>query len=346
MRLLLVTDAWYPQVNGVVRTLAMVLAVLDREGHRIEVLSPQNFTTLPCPTYPEIRLSLFPSRRVEEALEQFGAEAVHIATEGPLGIAARRICIKRDLPFTTSFHTRFPEYVQQRFKVPVDWTFAWLRRFHNAGAGVMVSTETLANELQERGFTNVMQWSRGVDTDLFHPRPKDFLDHLPRPIWLNVGRVSVEKNIEAFLKLPLEGTKLVVGDGPKLAELKRKYPETIFVGAKQGEELAQYYAAADVFVFPSRTDTFGLVVLEALASGLPVAAYPVPGPMDVINGSGTGALDPDLYMACQHALTISSKRCSDYASGFSWQACAFQFLENLRPFERNSAPVAGACVEG
>jgi len=331
VQVLVVTDAWYPQVNGVVRTLDTIATILRRQGHPVHLLTPQGFATLPCPTYPEIRLSLFPSRRVAEVLDKYAAGAIHIATEGPLGIAARRICLRRGLPFTTSFHTRFPEYVNARFHIPVGWLYAWLRRFHNSGVGVMVATATLHRELAERGFENIRTWTRGVDTHLFRPRDKSFLDHLPRPIWLNVGRVAPEKNIEAFLSLELEGTKLVVGDGPQLAELRNKYPRVHFVGAKRGEELALFYGASDVFVFPSRTDTFGLVILEALASGLPVAALPVPGPLDVIGDSRTGALDEDLAKACREALEIAPERCVAYAQQFSWEACAHQFLENLYP---------------
>jgi glycosyltransferase involved in cell wall biosynthesis len=337
---LVVTDAWYPQVNGVVRTLDAIATTLRGQGHVVRLLTPQGFATLPCPTYPEIRLSLFPGRRVAQILDENAAGAIHIATEGPLGMAARRICLRRGLPFTTSFHTRFPEYVNARFRVPVGWLYAWLRRFHNSGAGVMVATATLHRELTARGFENIRTWTRGVDTHLFHPRDKSFLDHLPRPIWLNVGRVAVEKNVEAFLSLELEGTKLVVGDGPQLAALRKKYPRVHFVGAKRGEELARHFGASDVFVFPSRTDTFGLVILEALASGLPVAALPVPGPLDVIGDSRTGVLDEDLATACREALEIPPERCIAYARKFSWEACARQFVENLYPAIRGDLALA------
>ena len=343
MRVLVVSDAWYPQVNGVVRTLEVIARLLRGGGHSIELLTPERFLTLPCPSYPEIRLSMFPRRRVAAAFAAFDAEAVHIATEGPLGIAARRHCLARGHGFTTSFHTRFPEYVNARFRVPSDWLYAWLRRFHNAGTGIMVATASVRRDLAARGFRNILPWTRGVDTTLFRPRERSFLAHLERPIWLTVGRVAIEKNIPAFLELPLPGTKLVVGDGPLLPELKRTYPAAVFVGAKGGEELARHYAASDVFVFPSRTDTFGLVLLEAAACGLPVAAFPVAGPLDVIGGSGAGALDADLEAACRRALAIPAESCTAFARRFSWEACAEQFLDNLRPLSPPSlAGTAGA----
>ena len=330
MRIALVTDAWHPQINGVVRTLARVNHELEQLGHEIHVIAPGEFRTVPCPSYPEIRLALFPGRGVVRRLKTLRPEAVHIATEGPLGLAARRACVKLGLAFTTSFHTRFPEYLTARTGLPPAVGYAWLRRFHRASAGVMVATPTLLRELEDRGFANLAPWSRGVDTGLFHPRDTPVLD-LPRPIFLNVGRVAVEKNIGAFLELDLPGSKVVVGDGPQRAELEARYPDVVFTGAKIGEELARHYASADVFVFPSRTDTFGLVLLEALATGLPVAAYPVQGPLDVIDGSGVGVLDEDLGAAARRALEIPRELCRTYAEGFSWQACARQFLDNLCP---------------
>lgn len=332
MRLLLATDAWFPQINGVVRTLSRVTEELRALGHEVEVVHPARFRTFPCPTYPEIRLAVRPKAGARRILEDFRPEAVHIATEGPIGWAMRSLCLARRLPFTTSYHTRFPEYVSARAPVPTAFGYAVMRRFHWPSSGVMVATPTLFRELESRGFRNVRAWSRGVDTDVFKPRNDPVLD-LPRPVYLYVGRVAVEKNLEAFLKLDLTlGSKLVVGDGPQLAELKARYPKAHFAGARQGEELARHYASADVFVFPSRTDTYGLVMLEALASGLPVAAFPVPGPLDVVDGHGIGVLDEDLAYAVERALAIPPERCRAHALKFSWRACAEQFLGNLHPF--------------
>jgi len=332
MRILLVTDAWHPQVNGVVRTLGKLKDQLTADGHEVVFITPDWFKTIPCPTYPEIRLALFPGRRIAETIEKLRPCVVHIATEGPLGLSAHRICVKRGIPFTTAFHTKFPEYVAARFGIPVDFTYRLVRWFHGHSSGVMVATDTIARELTARGFSNIKRWSRGVDTELFRPRDKSFLN-LPRPIMLYVGRVAVEKNIEAFLRTDLPGTKLVVGEGPRLEHLRAKYPDVVFAGVKVGEELAQHFAAADVFVFPSLTDTFGLVTLEALASGLPVAAYPVPGPLDVITDDRVGCLDNDLAKAVKVALTKSPADCRAHAEKFSWGACTRQFLENVRPFE-------------
>jgi glycosyltransferase involved in cell wall biosynthesis len=341
MRILLVTDAWQPQVNGVVRTLQRVQQECAALGHVIEVVAPDQFRTVPCPTYPEIRLALRPGGRIGARLRQFQPDCVHIATEGPLGIAARRHCLKAGLPFTTSYHTRFPEYVSARAPVPLALGYAWMRWFHRPSAGVMVATASLRRELEARGFRNVRDWTRGVDTALYHPGQTPALA-LPRPVHLYVGRVAVEKNLEAFLALPLAGSKLVVGDGPQLAELRAKHPAVHFTGARFGVELARHYVCGDVFVFPSRTDTFGLVLLEALASGVPVAAYPVPGPLDVIGDSGAGALDPDNGQAVARALRIPRARCRAHAETFSWRRCALQFLANLSPAGR---PLAAAAAE-
>lgn len=334
MNILIITDAWYPQINGVVRTLCQVRDELQAMGHTVEIIGPDRFRTLPLPTYAEIRIAVGAGQRLRRMIEALAPEAIHIATEGPLGHAARRYCLKRKIPFTTAYHTRFPEYIRDRLPIPLRWSYWLIRRFHHPSTAVMVATPSLERLLTERGFRNLRRWTRGVDTELFRPREKGFLAD-PRPISMYVGRVAVEKNIEAFLKLELEGTKYVVGDGPQLQELREAYPEVRFVGAKHGEELAQYYADADVFVFPSRTDTFGLVLLEALASGVPVAAYPVTGPLDVIDGADVACLDEDLGQAVQGALSISPERCRAFAMNFSWRASAEQFLHNLRPFRPN-----------
>ena len=339
MRILLVSDAWAPQVNGVVRTLQQVKAECEALGHRVEVISPDLFRTVPCPTYPEIRLALRPGRGIGRRIDAVRPEAVHIATEGPLGLAARRQCLRRGLPFTTSYHTRFPEYVHARFPVPLALAYAWMRWFHRPSAAVMVATPSIRRDLEARGFDNIADWCRGVDTELFRPGREPALQ-LPRPVYLYVGRVAVEKNLEAFLAMPIgAGSKLVVGGGPQLAQLQARYPDVRFAGARFGEDLARHYASGDVFVFPSLTDTFGLVLLEALASGLPVAAYPVPGPLDVIGDSGCGVLDQDLARASARALEIPRAHCRAYALQFSWRRCAEQFLQNLHPVEAVVGPV-------
>jgi len=331
VNILIVSDAWHPQVNGVVRTIGTVRQELEAMGQTVEVIGPDRFRTFAMPTYPEIRLAVGAKRRLWTMIEAMRPDCIHIATEGPLGFAARSYCLKHGKPFTTAYHTRFPEYLRDRAPIPLALSYAVVRRFHKPSSAVMVATQTIEDALTGRGFANIKRWTRGVDTTLFRPREKDFLA-LPRPVSLYVGRVAVEKNLEEFLKLDLPGSKLVVGDGPARAELQRKYPDVHWAGAKHGEELARHYAAADVFVFPSRTDTFGLVLLEAMASGLPVAAYPVPGPLDVVNGSGAGCLDEDLKRAVETALTIPAETCRDYALGYSWRRSAEQFLSNLRPF--------------
>lgn len=292
------------------------------------MVTPELFTSLPCPTYPEIRLSLFPARKIRKIFTQTPPDAVHIATEGPLGFAARRYCLKHDIPFTTAFHTRFAEYVHARIRLPIKWGYAGLRWFHRPSRAIMVATPSLETDLRERGFRHIRRWTRGIDTELFYPRGKDALNH-KRPIFLYVGRVAVEKNIEDFLSLNLPGIKVVVGDGPQRKDLQKKYPKTVFLGLKEGEELAEIYAAADVFIFPSKTDTFGLVLLEALACGVPVAAYPVTGPLDVIGDHPVGVLDEDLKAAALNALDIDPATCRDYAMGYSWATSATQFKNNL-----------------
>ena len=331
-RILIVSDAWTPQVNGVVRTLRTVAQELRKMGKIVEVVGPERFRTLPMPSYPEIRLSVLPNRKLARIIEEFRPDALHIATEGPLGMAARRYAIRYNMPFTTAFHTRFAEYLKARTGIPEFLSYAWLRRFHGAGSAVMVATQSLREELLTRGFKNVRPWSRGVDLDAFSPAVKESLD-LPRPVFLYVGRVAVEKNLRAFLALDLPGSKVVVGDGPQRAELQAEFPQAHFVGTRHGAALAAAYAGADVFVFPSKTDTFGLVVLEALASGLPVAAYPVTGPKDILAEAQkpVGALDEDLRQACLKALEIDRAACRPFAETYSWRACAERFLDNLVP---------------
>jgi glycosyltransferase involved in cell wall biosynthesis len=336
-RILLVTDAWAPQVNGVVRTLQTVTGELAALGHTVEVIGPDRFLTLPCPTYPDIRLALLPRRRLGRMIEAFAPDALHIATEGPLGMAARAWARKRGCAFTTAFHTRFPEYVQARTGLAPDRLYAWLRRFHGAGQGMMVATASLRSELAMRGFVRIRPWSRGVDLATFRPTPAEAREDwgLARPIFLTVGRVAVEKNIRAFLDLDLPGSKVVVGGGPQLAALKRDYPAVHFTGPRFGAELARAYASGDVFVFPSRTDTFGLVLLEALACGTPIAAYPVTGPIDVLADAAgpIGAVDPDLHRAALAALGADRTACRAHAERFSWRACAELFLSHLVPFK-------------
>lgn len=328
MRVLVVSDAWRPQVNGVVRTLEEVAKAARQLGSELVFLTPQQFRSMACPTYPEIRLAITTPGRIARQIEAVAPDHIHIATEGPLGCLARHYCRRHGLLFTTSYHTKFPEYVRARAPIPLRLTYALMRWFHAGAAGTMVVTRSLARDLAARGFGNLYPWSRGVDTDLFHPDYPPPLD-LPRPVFINVGRVAVEKNLEAFLRLDLPGSKLVVGDGPALNQLKRRYPEVAFVGQKAGAELAAHYAMADVFVFPSLTDTFGNVMLEALACGVPVAAFPVTGPLDLIATTPAGVLHDDLAMACHGALKIARGQCREIALRHSWQACAAQFLHNI-----------------
>ena len=339
MRILLATDAWEPQVNGVVRTLTRVVDEMRAMGHQVEVISPDQFPTFPLPTYPEIKLAMGAYEPVQERFKQFEPEAIHIATEGPIGIAARRICVEWKLPFTTSYHTRFPEYVSARLPLPLAAGYAYMKWFHKPSGRLMVATPTMREELEHHGFRNISQWSRGVDTEQFHPRTADEPDlfaDLPKPIFLYVGRVAVEKNIEAFVKLDLPGSKVVIGDGPQREELEQKYAEVKFLGAKFGDELARYYACADVFCFPSLTDTFGLVILEAMAARTPVAAFSAPGPIDIIPGSNAGALAPGqnggLREACLACLELDRKVVRAFAEKFSWRACSEEFVKNLQPY--------------
>jgi glycosyltransferase involved in cell wall biosynthesis len=335
LRLALVTDAWLPQVNGVVRTLGNTIREIESAGHEVTVISPAEFRTIPCPTYPEIRLALFAGRAVRRRLEALDPDAVHVATEGPLGLAARNWCIRRRRPFTTAYHTQFPEYVRARAPIPLSVGYAAVRWFHGRATRTLVTTPSMQRQLEDRGFRNLHLWGRGVDTELFRPRGKDFLD-LPRPIWLYFGRVAVEKGIGDFLALDLPGTKLVVGDGPACEELKRRYPTAVFAGYRHGEDLASHISASDVFVFPSRTDTFGLVLLEAMACGVPVAAYPVTGPIDVVRDGLTGVLRENLREAALAALALDPAACREHALAHSWEASTRQFLSALAP--ARSAP--------
>lgn len=336
MRILLVTDAWAPQVNGVVVTLRNTIACLERWGHEVTVLSPEGFRTIPMPTYPEIPLAVLPGRKVARTIREEEPEAIHIATEGPLGIAARDYCVAKGLAFTTAYHTCFPEYVQPRFGIPLSWTYAWLRRFHRPSSAVLVGTGAIRSLLEQRGFANVADWSRGVDLALFHPGAERFAD-LPRPVFAYVGRVAVEKNLPAFLRLDLPGTKVVVGDGPERARLARRFPKAVFAGTRSGAELASYYQRADAFVFPSRTDTFGLVLLEAMACGTPVAAFPVRGPIDVVKDPGAGILNEDLGAAAMAALALDRAEVRRYAERYSWEHCTRQFLSHLVPVQERAA---------
>lgn len=332
LKIVIATDAWKPQLNGVVRTLETLGDILTSFGNHVRYITPNEFKSVPLPSYPEIRLSLLPNRRVAAIINEFKPDAIHIATEGPIGRAVRRFCKRRDYPFTTSFHTRFPEYAHERWAVPISWGYAVLKDFHKDGETMMVATPGLMDELRARGFVDMKLWARGVDLKQFAPGDRSFLDKHKRPIFLYVGRLAVEKSIEDFLKIELPGTKVVVGDGPQKADLEERFKDAVFVGPKYGEELTRYYQGADVFVFPSRTDTFGLVNVEALACGVPVAAYPVRGPLEILDGApeGCGAMSEDLRHAC---LTAYEKRdpaaCRRWAEKFSWDAASRQFITNL-----------------
>jgi len=349
LRIAIVSDAWRPQINGVVRTIETVSRLLRGGGHDVEVFGPDRFRTLPCPSYPEIRLSLFPGARLAHMLKLYAPDAIHLVTEGPLGWAARSFCRARGIPFTTAYHTRFPEYVHARIRLPLAWSYALMRRFHAPSAGVLVVAQSIRDDLTRRGFTNLVPWSRGVDIAAFRPRPRTQTGD-PRPIWLYTGRVAIEKNVKAFLDLHLPGTKWVVGGGPQLHALKRRYKDARFFGSVDTTELSSRYAEADCLVFPSRTDTFGLVMVEALASGVPVAGYPVPGPLDVVTDPKVGALNEDLRAACVAAIGRDPADCRRHAESFTWERCAAQFVAALqpiphgvwRPLERRALPDAAA----
>ena len=334
MRILVATDAWRPQVNGVVSTLERMSQAAAEFGAKFEFLTPQGMWTAPMPTYPDIRVAITTPGRVARRIDEAAPDHIHIATEGPIGWLTRRHCLKEKRIFTTSYHTRFPEYIRARTGVPEALTYAGLRHFHAPSASVMAPTPTIAAELTKRGFQNVRLWTRGVNHALFRPRTGNALD-LPRPIFLFVGRVAVEKNLEALLNLDLPGSTVIVGEGPARAGLERRYPHTHFLGARYGEALADVYASADVFVFPSRTDTFGIVLVEAMASGLPVAAFPVAGPIDVV-GPAAGILDEDLRAACLKALTIPREAAHKDSLRFTWKESARQFLENVEMSRRQA----------
>ncbi|WGF88541.1 glycosyltransferase family 4 protein [Marinivivus vitaminiproducens] len=336
-RIVIVTDAWHPQVNGVVRTIDALRQALIELDHTVVVIAPDAFPGMPLPTYPEIRMAVATPWQVGRRIREARPDFVHIATEGPLGWLARHWCRRHRRSFTTSYHTRFPEYLSARVPVREGWIYALLRMFHNAGEACMVATPSLGRELSERGFRHLVPWTRGVDAETFRPRPKDDLG-LKRPIFLSVGRLAVEKNLPAFLSLDLPGSKVVIGDGPERASLEAAFPEAHFLGARFGDDLARLFAAADVFVFPSLTDTFGNVVLEALASGVPVAAFPVTGPIDIIGDAPVGVLDNDLGHAARAALALSPEACRAHALGFTWKASAGRFLANLMPAEPSGLP--------
>ena len=344
MKIMIVSDAWSPQTNGVVTTLSQTVASLGRFGHAVAMVTPNLFRTIPCPTYPEIRVALFAQRKVAKLIGAFRPQAIHIATEGTLGFAARRYCVAHGLRFTTSYHTQFPQYLRSRLPIPIGLSYLFLRWFHSGAHSCMVSTPTVHAQLAERGFRNLARWRRGVDTELFRPRSKQFLT-LPRPIAAYAGRVAVEKNVEAFLRMPWVGSKIVIGDGPERLRCQAEFPQATFVGYRYGEDLAAHLAAADVLVFPSLTDTFGLVNLEAMACGVPVAAYPVTGPIDVIQNGVTGVLDTDLAAAAVRALDLDPNACREQALQSGWDVCTREFESN--PVAVKASPVAhGKLVTG
>ncbi|NOS73101.1 MAG: glycosyltransferase family 1 protein [Methyloglobulus sp.] len=332
LKIAFITDAWHPQINGVVTTIDNTCKTIQDQGNEVLMITPDQFNTIPCPSYPSIKLSIFCYPKVKKLLDNFAPDRVHIATEGPLGLAARKYCLSHKLAFTTSFHTLFAEYINLRLKIPVSWGYRLLHWFHKPASRIMIATPQVEADLVNRGFSKAqfVRWSRGVDADRFKPRDKDFLPY-PRPISMYVGRVAVEKNLEAFLNLSIPGTKVVVGDGPELNKLKKHFPEVVFAGFQTGEMLAKTMAAADVFVFPSRTDTFGIVMLDALACGVPVAAYPVQGPLDVLIENQTGCMRENLQEAFYGAIKLDSGVCRKQALDYSWQNCSAQFVNNLVP---------------
>jgi glycosyltransferase involved in cell wall biosynthesis len=332
LKIAFITDAWHPQINGVVTTIENTCRTLQNQGADVLLITPDQFITIPCPSYPSIKLSIFCYSKVKQLLHSFVPDHIHIATEGPLGLAARKYCLKYKLAFTTSFHTLFAEYINLRLGVPIAWGYRFLHWFHKPASQIMIATAQVEMNLVGIGFDKdkFVHWSRGVDVNRFKPRDKNFISHR-RPISMYVGRVAIEKNLEAFLGLHVSGTKIVVGDGPQLQKLKKQFPDVVFTGFQTGELLAKTMAAADVFVFPSRTDTFGIVMLDALACGVPVAAYPVQGPIDVLINNQTGCMQEDLKAAFYGALALNSEDCRQQALNYSWQNCSAQFLSNLVP---------------
>lgn len=357
MKIAIATDAWEPQTNGVVTTLKATIDTLGELGHDVRVISPQGLPSIPAPSYPEIRLAIAPGRRIGREMAAFRPHAIHIATEGPIGLSMRRFCRRRGIPFTTSYHTRYPEYLHARWPIPIGLSYAWLRRFHNAAARTFVASQSLRTELTGKGFAHLHLWRRGVNLERFRPLsavPSELAGR-PRPIMTYMGRLAVEKNIEAFLRLRLPGTKLVIGNGPQRAELIERYPDALFSGYRFGDELAALLSSADVFVFPSLTDTFGLAMIEALACGAPVAAFPVPGPVDVIEPGVTGVLSEQLETAIQGALRLDRRVCAERARAFTWSAATSQFFAGLEPIPaaartalaaRGSAMIVGNTARG
>jgi glycosyltransferase involved in cell wall biosynthesis len=353
LKITIATDAWDPQTNGVVTTLKATIDELGKLGHEVRVISPQGLASFPAPSYPEIRLAIAPGFHIAREIKSFRPHAIHIATEGPIGVAMRRYCRRHGMPFTTAYHTRYPEYLNARWPIPLSVSYAWLRRFHGAATRTFVSSNSLTTELTARGFQHLHRWQRGVNLQLFRPltdqTPQE-LDGLPRPIMAYMGRVAIEKNIEAFLRVKMPGTKLIIGNGPARAELAARYPDALFIGFRYGDELAAMLSAADVFVFPSLTDTFGLAMIEALACGSPVAAFPVPGPIDVIDRGVTGVLDEDLGAAIRGALLLDRQVCAERAKAFTWEAATEQFLEGLAPIPAGSraalSPSGSAMIGG
>ena len=338
MRIAILTDAWHPQVNGVVRTLSKTITMLESWEHEVLCINPQQFHTMPLPSYPDIRLGLFVGRKIKRMLDEFLPEGIHISTEGPIGWAGRKYCIKNSFPFTTAYHTRFPEYIRLRIPLPLSLTYHYFRHFHNKATKTLVATKSMRKTLAERGFKHLVHWSRGVDTDLFQPQKENAFD-LPRPIHLYLGRVAIEKNIRDFLELDLRGSKVIIGDGPARSQLENDYKEAHFIGYHENGDLDRHLASADVLVFPSRTDTFGLVMLEAMACGVPVAAYPVQGPLDVIKNGINGYMYKNLGRAVKEALNVDPVSCRKYALEQTWEHCTKRFLSHIVSVRRKKVEV-------